>query len=258
MNIQGKSALVSGGASGLGAATVRMLVAKGAKVVIVDVNEKAGQALAHELGKAAVFVKADVTNTDQVKAAVAEAESRLGGLHIVVTAAGIGVAEKVLGKEGPHDLGRYLRVIQVNLVGTFDVIRQAVALMARNQPLPDADGGRGAIVMTASVAAFDGQIGQVAYSASKGGIVGMTLPLARDLSAREGIRVVTIAPGIFDTPLLGALPEAARQSLGQQVPFPKRLGQPAEYAALVQHIVENNMLNGETIRLDGAIRMAPK
>jgi NAD(P)-dependent dehydrogenase (short-subunit alcohol dehydrogenase family) len=258
MNIQGKSALVSGGASGLGAATVRMLVAKGAKVVILDVNEKIGQALAQELGSAVTFVKTDVTNTDQVKAAVAEAEAKLGGLHIVVTAAGIGVAEKVLGKEGPHDLGRYQRVIQVNLVGTFDVIRQAVALMARNQPLADADGGRGVIVMTASVAAFDGQIGQVAYSASKGGIVGMTLPLARDLSAREGIRVVTIAPGIFDTPLLGALPEAARQSLGQQVPFPKRLGQPAEYAALVQHIVENNMLNGETIRLDGAIRMAPK
>lgn len=258
MNIQGKSALVSGGASGLGAATVRMLVAKGAKVAILDVNDKAGDALAQELGSAATFVKTDVTNTDQIKSAVAEAEAKLGGLHIVVTAAGIGVAEKVLGKEGPHDLGRYLRVIQVNLVGTFDVIRQSVALMARNQPLSDGDGGRGVIVMTASVAAFDGQIGQVAYSASKGGIVGMTLPLARDLSAREGIRVVTIAPGIFDTPLLGALPEAARQSLGQQVPFPKRLGQPTEYAALVQHIVENNMLNGETIRLDGAIRMAPK
>jgi NAD(P)-dependent dehydrogenase (short-subunit alcohol dehydrogenase family) len=257
MNIQGKSALVSGGASGLGAATVRMLVSKGAKVVILDVNDKTGQALAQELGSAVVFVKTDVTNTDQVKAAVAEAEAKLGGLHIVVTAAGIGVAEKVLGKEGPHDLGRYQRIIQVNLIGTFDVIRQAAALMARNQPLSDADGGRGAIVMTASVAAFDGQIGQSAYSASKGGIVGMTLPLARDLS-REGIRVVTIAPGIFDTPLLGALPEPARQSLGQQVPFPKRLGQPVEYAALVQHIVENNMLNGETIRLDGAIRMAPK
>jgi NAD(P)-dependent dehydrogenase (short-subunit alcohol dehydrogenase family) len=255
MNIQGKSALVSGGASGLGAATVRMLVAKGAKVVILDVNEKVGQALAQELGGAVAFVKTDVTNTEQVKAAVAEAEAKHGGLHIVVTAAGIGVAEKVLGKEGPHDLGRYLRVIQVNLVGTFDVIRQSVALIARNQA--DEDGGRGAIIMTASVAAFDGQIGQVAYSASKGGIVGMTLPLARDLS-REGVRVVTIAPGIFDTPLLGSLPEAARQSLGQQVPFPKRLGQPKEYAALVQHILENNMLNGETIRLDGAIRMAPK
>jgi NAD(P)-dependent dehydrogenase (short-subunit alcohol dehydrogenase family) len=162
-----------------------------------------------------------------------------------------------LGKEGIHDLGRYQRVIQVNLVGTFDVIRYAADLMSRGQPLPDGDGGHGVVVTTASVAAFDGQIGQVAYSASKGGIVGMTLPLAREFS-RQGIRVVTIAPGIFDTPLLGALPEAARISLGEQVPFPKRLGQPSEYAALVRHIVENNMLNGETIRLDGAIRMAPK
>jgi len=255
MNIQGKSALVSGGASGLGAATVRMLVAKGAKVMIVDINETASQKLAQELGSSVAFVKADVTNTDQVKTAVAEAGNRQGGLHITVIAAGIGVAEKVLGKEGIHDLGRYLRVIQVNLVGTFDVIRYAAELMARNQP--DEDGGRGVIVTTASVAAFDGQIGQVAYSASKGGIVGMTLPLAREF-AREGIRVATIAPGIFDTPLLAGLPEPARVSLGQQVPFPKRLGQPKEYAALVQHIVENNMLNGETIRLDGAIRMAPK
>ncbi len=255
MKIQGKSALVSGGASGLGAATVRMLVAQGAKVVIADVNEKTGKELAQGLGNAVSFIKTDVTNTDQVKAAVAEAASKHGGLHITVTAAGIGVAEKVLGKEGIHDLGRYLRVIQVNLVGTFDVIRYAAELMARNQP--DEDQGRGVIVTTASVAAFDGQIGQVAYSASKGGIVGMTLPLAREF-AREGIRVVTIAPGIFDTPLLAGLPEPARQSLGQQVPFPKRLGQPKEYAALVQHIVENNMLNGETIRLDGAIRMAPK
>ena len=255
MNIQGKSALVSGGASGLGAATVRMLVAHGAKVVIADVNDKTGKELAAELGSSVAFVKTDVTNSEQVKAAVGEAAARHGGLHITVTAAGIGVAEKVLGKEGIHDLGRYLRVIQVNLVGTFDVIRYAAELMARNQP--DEDQGRGVIVTTASVAAFDGQIGQVAYSASKGGIVGMTLPLAREL-AREGIRVVTIAPGIFDTPLLAGLPEPARQSLGQQVPFPKRLGQPKEYAALVQHIVENNMLNGETIRLDGAIRMAPK
>ncbi len=255
MKIQGKSALVSGGASGLGAATVRMLVTQGAKVVIADVNEKTGKELAQELGNAVSFVKTDVTNTDQVKTAVAEAASKHGGLQITVTAAGIGVAEKVLGKEGIHDLGRYLRVIQVNLVGTFDVIRYAAELMARNQP--DEDQGRGVIVTTASVAAFDGQIGQVAYSASKGGIVAMTLPLAREF-AREGIRVVTIAPGIFDTPLLAGLPEPARQSLGQQVPFPKRLGQPREYAALVQHIVENNMLNGETIRLDGAIRMAPK
>jgi NAD(P)-dependent dehydrogenase (short-subunit alcohol dehydrogenase family) len=255
MNIKGKSALVTGGASGLGAATARMLVANGAKVMIADVNEAAGQKIAQELGSATVFVKTDVTNTEQVKAAVAAAGQKHGGLHILVSAAGIGVAEKVLGKDGIHDLGRYLRVLQVNLVGTFDIVRRAAELMSKNQP--DEDGGRGAIVMTASVAAFDGQIGQTAYSASKGGIVGMTLPLAREL-AREGIRVVTIAPGIFDTPLLAGLPEAARQSLGQQVPFPKRLGQPKEYAALVQHIVENDMLNGETIRLDGAIRMAPK
>ena len=255
MKIQGKSALVSGGASGLGAATVRMLAVNGAKVVIADVNEITGKKLAEELGTAVTFVKTDVTNTDQVKAAVAEAASKHGGLHITVTAAGIGVAEKILGREGIHDLGRYQRVIQVNLVGTFDVIRYSVEVMAHNTP--DEDGGRGIVVTTASVAAFDGQIGQVAYSASKGGIVAMTLPLARDLS-REGIRVVTIAPGIFDTPLLDALPEAARQSLGQQVPFPKRLGRPQEYAVLVQHIIENNMLNGETIRLDGAIRMAPK
>ena len=239
----------------MGAATVRMLAVNGAKVVIADVNEITGKKLAEELGTAVTFVKTDVTNTDQVKAAVAEAASKHGGLHITVTAAGIGVAEKILGREGIHDLGRYQRVIQVNLVGTFDVIRYSVEVMAHNTP--DEDGGRGIVVTTASVAAFDGQIGQVAYSASKGGIVAMTLPLARDLS-REGIRVVTIAPGIFDTPLLGALPEAARQSLGQQVPFPKRLGRPQEYAVLVQHIIENNMLNGETIRLDGAIRMAPK
>ena len=255
MNIKGKSALVTGGASGLGGATVRMLVAQGAKVLIADINETTGQKMAQELGSAVTFVKTDVTNTEQVKAAVSAAAQKHGGLHILVSAAGIGVAEKVLGKDGIHDLGRYLRVLQVNLIGTFDMVRHAAELMSKNQP--DEDGGRGAIVMTASVAAFDGQIGQTAYSASKGGIVGMTLPLAREL-AREGIRVVTIAPGIFDTPLLAGLPEPARMSLGQQVPFPKRLGQPKEYAALVQHIVENDMLNGETIRLDGAIRMAPK
>src|SRR5262249_22667652 len=226
MNIQGKSALVSGGASGLGAATVRMLVAQGAKVVIADVNENAGQALAKELGGAVVFLKTDVTNTDQVKAAVVEAGARHSGLHIAVTAAGIGVAEKVLGKEGIHDLGKFVRVVQVNLIGTFDVIRCAADLMSRSQPLPDADGGRGVVVTTASVAAFDGQIGQAAYSASKGGVVGMTLPLAREF-ARQGIRVATIAPGIFDTPMLGGLREEARNSLGEQVPFPKRLGQPA-------------------------------
>src|SRR5258707_3469057 len=255
MKIQGKSALVTGGASGLGAATVRMLAERGAKVLIADVNEKSGQELAQELGNAVAFVKTDVTNPGQVRAAMAEAAANLGGLHILVTTAGIGVAEKLLGKNGLHDLDKFVRVLQVNLIGTFDAIRHAAELMSHNQL--DDDGGRGVIITTASVAAYEGQIGQTAYSASKGGIVGMTLPLAREL-ARHGIRVVTIAPGIFHTPLLGSLPEAALASLSEQVPFPKRLGQPPEFAALVQHIIENNMLNGETIRIDGAIRMAPK
>jgi NAD(P)-dependent dehydrogenase (short-subunit alcohol dehydrogenase family) len=255
MKINGASALVTGGASGLGAATVRMLVAGGARVVIADVNEKAGQELAQELGSAASFVKTDVTNEAQVRAAVEQAGQRNGGLHIAVTTAGIGVAEKLLGKNGMHDLQKYIRVLQVNLIGTFDVLRQAAQLMSANQP--DEDGGRGVMITTASVAAYEGQIGQAAYSASKGGIVSMTLPLAREL-ARQGIRVCTIAPGIFHTPLLGSLPEAALASLSEQVPFPRRLGQPREYAALVQHIIENNMINGETIRIDGAMRMAPK
>jgi NAD(P)-dependent dehydrogenase (short-subunit alcohol dehydrogenase family) len=254
MNIQGKSALVTGGASGLGAATVRMLAGKGAKVVIADVNDKGGNDLAQELG-GVKFVKTDVTDDAQIAAAVETAVKQHGGLHILVTTAGIGIAEKLLGKDGMHDLGRFMRTIQINLTGTFHAIRRGANAMTANQP--DEDGGRGVIVTTASVAAYEGQIGQVAYSASKGGIVGMTLPLAREL-ARSGIRVCTIAPGIFHTPLLGALPEAAQASLAQQVPFPNRLGKPPEFAALVQHIIENNMLNGETIRLDGAIRMAPK
>jgi NAD(P)-dependent dehydrogenase (short-subunit alcohol dehydrogenase family) len=255
MNIQGKSALVTGGASGLGAATVRMLAGRGAKVAIADVNEKSGTELAQELGAGVIFVKTDVTDPAQVAAAVDTAVKQHGGLHILVTTAGIGVAEKLLGKNGMHDLGKFVRTIQVNLIGTFDAIRHAAQAMSANQP--DEDGGRGVIVTTASIAAYEGQIGQAAYSASKGGIVGMTLPLAREL-ARSGIRVCTIAPGIFHTPLLGSLPEAALASLSEQVPFPKRLGKPPEYAALVQHIIENNMLNGETIRIDGAIRMAPK
>jgi len=255
MNIQGKSALVTGGASGLGAATVRMLAAKGAKVMIADINEQAGNALAQELGAAAAFVKMDVTKEKDVQNAVKEATARHGGLHILVTTAGIGVAEKVLGKNGLHDLEKFIRVIQVNLIGTFDAIRRSAEAMAANQP--DEDGGRGVIVSTASIAAFEGQIGQAAYSASKGGVVAMTLPIAREL-ARNGIRMVTIAPGVFQTPLLGTLPEAALQSLSQQTPFPPRLGKPSEYAALVQHIIENNMLNGETIRIDGAMRMAAK
>ena len=255
MKINGASALVTGGVSGLGAATVRMLVAGGAKVVIADVNEKAGEELAQELGSAASFVKTDVTDEGQVRAAVEQAGQKHDGLHIAVTTAGIGIAEKLLGKNGMHDLQKYIRVLQVNLIGTFDVLRQSAQLMSANQP--DEDGGRGVMIATASVAAYEGQIGQAAYSASKGGIVSMTLPLAREL-ARQGIRVCTIAPGIFHTPLLGSLPEAAMASLSEQVPFPRRLGQPHEYAALVQHIIENNMINGETIRIDGAIRMAPK
>lgn len=255
MKIQGKGALVTGGASGLGAATVRMLAAGGARVVIADINDQLGPKLAQELGEAAAFVKTDITQEDQVQKLVEQAVRHAGGLHIVVNAAGIGVAEKVLGKNGPHDLKKFTRVIQVNLIGTFDVLRQATQPMSANSP--DEGGSRGVIVNTASIAAFDGQIGQVAYSASKGAIVGMTLPVAREL-ARYGIRIVTIAPGIFETPLLGTLPDEVRISLGQQVPFPARLGQPPEYAALVRHIIENDMLNGETIRLDGAIRMAPK
>ncbi len=255
MKIQGKSALVTGGASGLGAATVRMLAAHGAKVMIGDVNEDLGKHLAQELGASAAFVKADVTNEEQVRGAVEETVKRHGGLHIAVATAGIGIAEKLIGKNGVHDLQRFARVLQVNLIGTFDVIRRAAHAMTVNEP--DEDGGRGVLIATASVAAFEGQIGQVAYSASKGGIVSMTLPLAREL-ARHGIRVVTIAPGIFNTPLFAGLPAEAIASLGEQVPFPRRLGQPGEYAALVQHIIENNMLNGATIRLDGAIRMAAK
>jgi NAD(P)-dependent dehydrogenase (short-subunit alcohol dehydrogenase family) len=255
MKIQGKGALVTGGASGLGAATVRMLSAGGARVVIADINDQLGPKLAQELGETVAFVKTDITQEDQVQKLVEQAVRHTGGLHIVVNAAGIGVAEKVLGKNGPHDLKNFTRVIQVNLIGTFDVLRTASQPMATNAP--DEGGNRGVIINTASIAAFDGQIGQVAYSASKGGIVGMTLPVARDL-ARHGIRIVTIAPGIFETPLLGALSEEIRASLSAQVPFPARLGKPPEYAALVRHIIENDMLNGETIRLDGAIRMAPK
>src|SRR5947209_10050200 len=249
MEIQGKTALITGGASGLGAAAARMLAAAGARVFIADLNEPLDQALAQELG--ATFIKTDVTNEQQVQQAVEQA----GKLHILVTTAGIGVAEKLIGKNGVHDLQKFVRVIQVNLIGTFDAVRRAANLMTANGP--DNDGGRGVIIMTASVAAFEGQIGQPAYSASKGGVVSMTLPLAREL-ARHGIRVMTIAPGIFHTPLLGTLPEAAMQSLSEQVPFPRRLGQPAEYAALVRHVIENNMLNGTTIRIDGAIRMASK
>lgn len=255
MEIQGKTALVTGGASGLGAASVRQLVNKGANVVIVDRNPETGAALAAELGDKTRFFQADITDETQVSAAIALAKEVFGGLHVLVNCAGIGWAMKTIGKDGPHALDLFETVIKVNLIGTFNCIRLAAWEMQNNEP--NTDGERGVMINTASVAAYDGQIGQAAYSASKGGIVGMTLPIARDLS-RNGIRVMTIAPGIFDTPLLAALPEPARISLGQQVPFPSRLGRPEEYGQLVVNIVENAMLNGEVIRLDGAIRMSPK
>ena len=231
-----------------------MVVAAGGRAAILDVNEVAGRALADRLG-AAMFIKADVTSATDVEASIAAVVRQFGAVHGAVCTAGIAVAERVLPKDGTQPLEHFTRVIQINLVGTFNVIRVTAAAMAGNEPTPA--GERGVIVTTASVAAFDGQIGQAAYAASKGGIVGMTLPLAREF-ARLGVRVMTIAPGTFDTPLLAGLPEAARESLGQQVPFPSRLGRPPEYAALVRHIFENEMLNGEVIRLDGAIRMAPK
>jgi NAD(P)-dependent dehydrogenase (short-subunit alcohol dehydrogenase family) len=255
MRLDQRVVLVTGGASGLGGATVDMIVAAGGRAVIVDLNADTGRAKAAQHGDRARFVRADVTSEADVQEAIDAAVRDLGGLHGVVNAAGIAVAERVLPKEGVQPLAHFARTIQINLVGTFNVIRLGAAAMANNEP--NAAGERGVIVNTASVAAFDGQIGQAAYSASKGGIVGMTLPIAREF-ARIGIRVMTIAPGTFDTPLLSGLPEAARQSLAQQVPFPSRLGRPDEYAALVRHIFENEMLNGEVIRLDGAIRMAPK
>jgi NAD(P)-dependent dehydrogenase (short-subunit alcohol dehydrogenase family) len=245
---------VTGGASGLGEAAARMLVDAGASVLIADVNEISGKRAAAALGTRARFSTVDVTDEASVQRALAVA-AEMGLLRGVINAAGVVLAEKVLGKNGTHPLDAFLRVIHINLSGTFNVIRLAAAVMSTNAPM---DGGeRGVIVNTASVAAFDGQIGQAAYSASKGGVVGMTLPLAREF-ARYGIRVMTIAPGIFDTPMMAALPQAARESLGQQVPFPSRFGRPDEYASLVRHIIENPMLNGEVIRLDGAIRMAPK
>ena len=255
MLLNGRTVLVTGGASGLGGATVDMIVAAGGRAVIIDLNDQAGGAKAAQHGASARFVRADVTSEEQVQAAIDVATKDYGHIDGLVNAAGIPAAERVLPREGVQPLDHFARVIQVNLVGTFNVIRLAAAAMAANPP--SEAGERGVIVNTASVAAFDGQIGQAAYSASKGGIVALTLPIAREF-ARIGVRVMTIAPGTFDTPLLGALPEAARASLAQQVPFPSRLGRPEEYASLVRHIFENEMLNGEVIRLDGAIRMAPK
>lgn len=254
MQIDGRTFLVSGGSSGLGAACVAEFAGAGATVVIADVSER-GEQLARELGDAVHFVRTDVTDSAQVEAAVNAAAERFGGLHGAINCAGIATAERVIGREGPLPLERFAKVIAVNLIGTFNVIRLAGAKMIERAVDPGQD--RGVIVCTASVAAYDGQIGQAAYAASKGGVVGLTLPVAREF-AQHQIRVASIAPGIFDTPMLAGLPEAARESLGKQVPFPSRLGRPAEYAALARHIVENQMINGEVIRLDGAIRMAPR
>lgn len=253
MNPSGHVAMVTGGGSGLGEATARALAARGAKIAVVDVAVENAERVAKDLG--GIAVQCDVASAEVAEAALAEIAERLGPPRILVNCAGIAVAVKTVGKDGPHPLDLYRKVIEVNLIGSFNMIRLFAAGAQELEPLEG--GERGVIVNTASVAAFDGQIGQVAYSSSKGGIVGMTLPVARDLS-RSGIRVCTIAPGIFKTPMMAGLPEEAQESLGKQVPFPPRLGQPSEYAALACHIVENQMLNGETIRLDGAIRMAPK
>jgi NAD(P)-dependent dehydrogenase (short-subunit alcohol dehydrogenase family) len=252
MDISGSAAIVTGGASGLGEATVRALHGRGALVTIADVNAEKGEALASELG--IEFVACDVREEEQVQAAV-ERAAAAGGLRVAVACAGTGWAQKVAGSKGPHPLMPFETILAINLVGTFNLLRLAASAMIANEPWED--GERGVCVHTASIAAFDGQVGQIAYAASKGGVVGMTLPAARDLS-QYGIRVNTIAPGLFDTPLLAALPEEARQKLGAGVPFPQRLGQPAEYALLACQIVENRMLNGETIRLDGALRMPPR
>jgi NAD(P)-dependent dehydrogenase (short-subunit alcohol dehydrogenase family) len=253
MRIEGNGALVAGGASGLGEATARALVERGASVVICDLNSEKGEALAKEIG--ASFVQADVTDEAAVGAAVGQAADADGGLRISVCCAGIGWAQRLTGKQGPHDFELFSNVVKVNLLGTFNVLRLVTTAMNENDP--DDEGERGVCVNTASIAAFDGQIGQVAYAASKAGVVGLTLPAARDMASR-GVRVVTIAPGLFDTPLLALLPEEQRQVLGAGIPFPSRLGRPEEYAELALQVVENRMLNGETIRLDGALRMPPK
>jgi len=256
MQIKDKVFLITGGGSGLGAATAKALVEAGARVLLADVNAEAGAARVAELGEGrARFVRTDVTSEADGRAAVEAALESFGALHGLANCAGVAPAEKVLGRNGPHGLDSFARAININLVGSFNMLRLAAEAMARNEP--DAGGERGVIVNTASVAAFDGQIGQAAYSASKAGVVGMTLPIAREL-ARHGIRVMTIAPGIFETPMMAGMPQEVRDSLGASVPFPPRLGRPDEFAALVRHIVENSMLNGEVIRLDGAIRMAAK
>jgi NAD(P)-dependent dehydrogenase (short-subunit alcohol dehydrogenase family) len=255
MELAGASAVVTGGASGLGEATTRRLVAGGAKVVILDRDQTKGEALAKELGDGAAYTPADVTSADDVAAAIAHADE-LAPLRVAVSCAGVGWAGRVVARDGtPHDLDLFHTVLNINLVGTFNVLRLAAAAMARHEP--SADGERGVVVNTASIAAFDGQIGQIAYAASKAGVVGLTLPAARDLAA-VGVRVVTIAPGTFDTPMLALLPQEQRDLLAKGIPFPRRLGSPDDFAALVAHIVANDYINGETIRLDGALRMPPK
>ncbi|MBS1189663.1 MAG: NAD-dependent epimerase/dehydratase:Short-chain dehydrogenase/reductase [Rhodocyclaceae bacterium] len=255
MQIDNKIFLITGAGSGLGAATARMVAEAGAKVVLADLNREAGEKLATELGGNARFVETDVASEASAVNAVQAAVSCFGGLHGLVNCAGVAPAEKVVGRDGPHRLESFAKVININLVGTFNMIRLAAEAMMRGEP--DAGGERGVIVNTASVAAFEGQLGQAAYAASKGGIVALTLPVARELS-RSGIRVVTIAPGIMETPMLLGMPPEVQESLGKMVPFPQRMGKPAEYAALVKHIAENSYLNGEVIRLDGAIRMGVK
>jgi len=255
MQISGKVFVVTGAGSGLGAAVARMVTDAGGEVVIVDVNAEAGMAMAAEIGAAARYCRADVTREEDGKAAIDLAVSTFGRLDALVNCAGVAPGEKILGREGPHRLDSFARAVTVNLVGTFNMLRLAAEAMALNSPGPG--GERGVIINTASIAAFDGQIGQAAYAASKGGVASLTLPAAREL-ARHGIRVVTVAPGIFRTPMMASLPEEVQQSLGASVPFPNRLGDPAEYAALVRHICENQMMNGEVLRLDGALRMAAK
>lgn len=255
MNIKDSVFVVTGGASGLGEACVRQLVKENAKVVIFDLQVELGEKLASELGAGCLFAKTDVTSPESAQTAIAKAVETYGKINGAINCAGVGVASKVFSEKGPHPLKDFSRVVEINLIGTFNVIRLAVEQMVKNTP--DAGGERGVIINTASAAAFDGQIGQAAYSASKGGIVSMTLPIAREC-ADYGIRVVTIAPGLFDTPMLASLPQKVRDALGQSVPFPRRLGSPLEYAMLARHIIENPMINGEVIRLDGALRMAAR
>jgi len=255
MEIKGCTAMITGGASGLGEAVARSIIAGGGKSAILDLVSEKGQKLASELGSEAIYMETDVTNENSVQAAVDKTISTFGAIHLLINCAGIGIARKVLGKKGPHDLAGFSTVININLIGTFNVIRLAAEKMAGNAP--NEEGERGVIVNTASVAAYEGQIGQAAYSASKGGVVGMTLPIARELAV-HGIRVMTIAPGLFETPMFDSLPDKAKQALGAMTPFPSRLGYPKEYARLVRSIIENPMLNGGTIRLDGAIRMQPQ